>query len=46
MHTGAGAVPVIVGGAMVSAGELESADIVHLFMADLFVAGIRRSTGR
>jgi NCS2 family nucleobase:cation symporter-2 len=40
MYAGAVAVPLIVGGAMVSAGELESTDIVHLIMADLFVAGI------
>lgn len=40
MYAGAVAVPLIVGGAMVSAGRLESSDIVHLIMADLFVAGI------
>ena len=40
MYAGAVAVPLIVGGAMVSAGELNSSDIVHLIMADLFVAGI------
>lgn len=40
MYAGAVAVPLIVGGAMVSAGELESGDIAHLIMADLFVAGI------
>ncbi|MGK2881779.1 MAG: nucleobase:cation symporter-2 family protein [Mycobacterium sp.] len=40
MYAGAVAVPLIVGGAMVAAGELESSDIVHLIMADLFVAGI------
>jgi NCS2 family nucleobase:cation symporter-2 len=40
MYAGAVAVPLIVGGAMVGAGELESSDIVHLIMADLFVAGI------
>ena len=28
------------GGAMVGAGQLEQSDIVHLIMADLFVAGI------
>lgn len=40
MYAGAVAVPLIVGGAMVSAGQLEQGDIVHLIMADLFVAGI------
>ncbi|MEO9329860.1 nucleobase:cation symporter-2 family protein [Gordonia aurantiaca] len=40
MYAGAVAVPLIVGGAMVGAGHLESGDIVHLIMADLFVAGI------
>ena len=40
MYAGAVAVPLIVGGAMVSAGQLESGDIVHLIMADLFVAGL------
>ncbi|MET0455809.1 MAG: nucleobase:cation symporter-2 family protein [Mycobacterium sp.] len=40
MYAGAVAVPLIVGGAMVSAGQLQSSDIVHLIMADLFVAGI------
>ena len=40
MYAGAVAVPLIVGGAMVSAGELDEGDIVHLIMADLFVAGI------
>ncbi|MBY4573620.1 purine permease [Gordonia paraffinivorans] len=40
MYAGAVAVPLIVGGAMVGAGQLESGDIVHLIMADLFVAGI------
>jgi uric acid transporter len=40
MYAGAVAVPLIVGGAMVSAGQLEQSDIVHLIMADLFVAGI------
>lgn len=40
LYAGAVAVPLIVGGAMVSAGQLEQGDIVHLIMADLFVAGI------
>lgn len=40
MYAGAVAVPLIVGGAMVSAGRLDPADLVHLIMADLFVAGI------
>ncbi|AZG48493.1 nucleobase:cation symporter-2 family protein [Gordonia insulae] len=40
MYAGAVAVPLIVGGAMVSVGQLEQGDIVHLIMADLFVAGI------
>ena len=40
MYAGAVAVPLILGGAMVSAGQLEQGDIVHLIMADLFVAGI------
>ncbi|CAN5234190.1 nucleobase:cation symporter-2 family protein [soil metagenome] len=40
MYAGAVAVPLIVGGAMVAAGQLEQSDIVHLIMADLFVAGI------
>ena len=40
MYAGAVAVPLIVGGAMVSAGQLQQGDIVHLIMADLFVAGI------
>ncbi len=40
MYAGAVAVPLIVGGALVGAGQLEQSDIVHLIMADLFVAGI------
>ena len=40
MYAGAVAVPLIVGGAMVGAGQLERGDIVHLIMADLLVAGI------
>lgn len=40
MYAGAVAVPLIVGGAMVGAGQLEQSDIVHLIMADLFVAGV------
>ncbi|MGK2874521.1 MAG: nucleobase:cation symporter-2 family protein [Nocardioides sp.] len=40
MYAGAVAVPLIVGGAMIQAGELEPGDISHLIMADLLVAGI------
>lgn len=40
MYAGAVAVPLIVGGAMVGAGQLQQSDVVHLIMADLFVAGI------
>ena len=40
MYAGAVAVPLIVGGAMVSAGELRAEDLPHLVVADLFVAGI------
>ncbi|MBC2682348.1 nucleobase:cation symporter-2 family protein [Corynebacterium anserum] len=40
MYAGAVAVPLIVGGAMVQAGELQPGDIPHLIVADLFVAGI------
>lgn len=40
MYAGAVAVPLIVGGVMVKTGQLQSGDIVHLIMADLFVAGI------
>lgn len=40
MYAGAVAVPLIVGGAMVSAGRMEAADLPHLITADLFVAGI------
>ena len=45
MYAGAVAVPLIVGGAMVGAGQLEQSDIVHLIMADLFVAGIAIFSG-
>ena len=40
MYAGAVAVPLIVGGAMVSAGKMQQNEIVHLITADLFVAGI------
>ena len=40
IYAGAVAVPLIVGGALVSAGKMEQSDIHHLIMADLFVAGI------
>ncbi|OPX13561.1 nucleobase:cation symporter-2 family protein [Gordonia sp. i37] len=40
MYAGAVAVPLIVGGAMVGAGQMRSDEIVHLITADLFVAGI------
>ncbi|WLP89816.1 nucleobase:cation symporter-2 family protein [Gordonia sp. NB41Y] len=40
MYAGAVAVPLIVGGAMVGAGQMQSNEIVHLITADLFVAGI------
>ncbi|MFT4287859.1 nucleobase:cation symporter-2 family protein [Nocardioides sp.] len=40
MYAGAVAVPLIVGGAMVGAGELQPDDITHLIMADLLVAGV------
>ncbi|AGP31871.1 nucleobase:cation symporter-2 family protein [Corynebacterium terpenotabidum] len=40
MYAGAIAVPLIVGGAMVNAGQLESSDLHHLIAADLFIAGI------
>ena len=40
MYAGAVAVPLIVGGALVGAGELQQGDIAHLIMADLFVAGL------
>lgn len=40
MYAGAVAVPLIVGGAMISSGQLEQGDLMHLIVADLFVAGI------
>jgi len=40
MYAGAVAVPLIVGGAMISAGEMSPDDLAHLIVADLFVAGI------
>ncbi|MFT4044692.1 MAG: nucleobase:cation symporter-2 family protein [Gordonia sp. (in: high G+C Gram-positive bacteria)] len=40
MYAGAIAVPLIVGGAMASAGQMKPDEIVHLITADLFVAGI------
>lgn len=40
MYAGAVAIPLIVGGAMVEAGQLKPGDIAHLVVADLFVAGI------
>lgn len=40
MYAGAVAVPLIVGGAMIKAGQLQPTDLPHLIVADLFVAGI------
>ncbi|MFD5869376.1 nucleobase:cation symporter-2 family protein [Corynebacterium sp. NPDC060344] len=40
MYAGAVAVPIIVGGAMIAAGEMEPEHLPHLIVADLFVAGI------
>lgn len=40
MYAGAIAVPLIVGGALVAAGEFEAEHMHHLIVADLFVAGI------
>ncbi|MFB9377141.1 nucleobase:cation symporter-2 family protein [Kineococcus gynurae] len=40
MYAGAVAVPLIVGGAMISAGEMSPDDLAHLIVADLFVAGL------
>ncbi|WP_082043143.1 nucleobase:cation symporter-2 family protein [Rhodococcus sp. MEB064] len=40
MYAGAVAVPLIVGSALVAAGELQSSDLPYLITADLFVAGI------
>ena len=40
MYAGAVAVPLIVGGAMIKAGKLESGDLAYLISADLLVAGV------
>ena len=40
MYAGAVAVPLIVGAAMISAGQMSPDDLAHLIVADLFVAGI------
>jgi len=40
MYAGAVAVPLIVGGAMISAGRMSPDDLAHLIVADLFVAGV------
>jgi len=40
MYAGAVAVPLIVGGAMISAGQMAPGDLPHLVVADLFVAGL------
>ncbi len=40
MYAGAVAVPLIVGGALVSQGKLQSSDLPYLISADLLVAGI------
>jgi uric acid transporter len=40
MYAGAVAVPLIVGGALISAGKLDPADLPYLISADLLVAGI------
>lgn len=40
MYAGAVAVPLVVGGALIKAGQLQQSDLVHLIVADLFVAGI------
>lgn len=40
MYAGAVAVPLIVGGAMVRAGQLQPGDLPYLISADLLVAGI------
>ena len=41
MYAGTVAVPIIVGGAMIAAGEMQPEHLPHLIVADLFVAGIR-----
>ena len=40
MYAGAVAVPLIVGGALISQGKLQSSDLPYLINADLLVAGI------
>lgn len=40
MYAGAIAVPLIVGGALIAAGQFEAEHLHHLIAADLFVAGI------
>ncbi|WP_291480021.1 nucleobase:cation symporter-2 family protein [Corynebacterium sp.] len=40
MYAGAVAVPLIVGGALVAAGQFDAGDLHHLIVADLFVAGV------
>ncbi|MET1008143.1 MAG: solute carrier family 23 protein, partial [Propionibacteriaceae bacterium] len=40
MYAGAVAVPLIVGGALVSSGKLQASDLPYLISADLLVAGI------
>lgn len=40
MYAGAVAVPIIVGGAMIQAGELRPEDLAHLIVADLFICGV------
>ncbi|RAV31140.1 purine permease [Corynebacterium heidelbergense] len=40
MYAGAVAVPLIVGGALIGAGKFQAADLHHLIVADLFVAGL------
>ena len=40
MYAGAVAVPLIVGGALINAGQFDSSDLHHLIVADLFVAGL------
>ncbi|WP_420098675.1 nucleobase:cation symporter-2 family protein [Corynebacterium sp.] len=40
MYAGAIAVPLIVGGALIAAGEFDAEDMHHLIVADLFVAGV------
>lgn len=40
MYAGAIAVPLIVGGALVAAGQFDAGHMHHLIVADLFVAGV------